>query len=265
MIWIAAYLGAGAAVGFLAGLLGIGGGMTLVPILAALFAAQALAPDYGVHLALGTGMASMMFTSFVSVRAHHGLGSIDWSLVRRFAPGMLAGALTASLATGWISERALAMCYALAAGLGAVQMLRRAPTGPARGLPRPWISTLVMAGIGAICGLMSAGGAFLTVPFMVWCGVPMRSAIGTGAALGWPLAVVGTIGYLLAGLRVQEALPPYTLGFVLLPALAALVVTSMLFAPLGARCMHRLPVPTLKRVFALLLIALGVKMVVAYW
>jgi uncharacterized protein len=264
MIWIAAYLAAGAFVGFLAGLLGIGGGMTLVPILAALFAAQALAPDHSVHLALGTGMASMVFTSFVSVRAHHALGSIDWSLVRRFVPGMLAGAFAASFATSWFSERTLAMCYAVVVGLGAVQMLRRAPPGPARGLPPFWVSTLVMAAIGAICGLMSAGGAFLTVPFMVWCGVSMRSAIGTGAALGWPLAVVGTIGYVLAGLRV-EALPAYSLGFVLLPALVALVVASMLFAPLGARCMHRLPVQTLKRVFALLLIALGVKMVVAYW
>ncbi|MBC7781416.1 MAG: sulfite exporter TauE/SafE family protein [Proteobacteria bacterium] len=264
MIWIAAYLASGAVVGFLAGLLGIGGGMTLVPILSALFAAQALAPGYSVHLALGTAMASAVFTSLASVREYHRLGSVDWQVVRTMVPGLLIGALAATVATGWVSQRALALFFALVACLGATQMLRRAQPVKARARLGPVALTAWTTGIGAICGLMSAGGAFLTVPFMVYCGVPVRTAIATSAALAWPMAVVGTIGYVTSGWSI-EALPSAAVGFVWLPALAALVVTSMLFAPIGARLMHRLPVSTLKRVFALLLYGVAAKMALAYW
>ena len=118
--------------------------------------------------------------------------------------------------------------------------------------------------IGMICGLVSAGGAFLTVPFMLFCGVSMHRAIGTGAAVGIPVAVVGTIGYVVAGLS-APGLPDHTLGFVYLPALAVVVAVSVLLAPVGARFAHRMPVLTLKRVFALLLFLLATKMAVTYW
>ena len=124
MIWIAAYLLSGALVGLLAGLLGLGGGMTLVPILSALFSAQSLAPGYIVHLALGTGMASMVFTSFASVREHHRLGSVDWPVARRMVPGILLGSFAASAASGWFSQRTLAIAYGVIAVVGAAQLLR---------------------------------------------------------------------------------------------------------------------------------------------
>ena len=111
---------------------------------------------------------------------------------------------------------------------------------------------------------VSAGGAFLTVPFMLFCGVSMHVAIGTGAAIGVPIAVIGTIGYILSGLRV-DALPDWSLGFVYLPALAALVAASVLTAPYGARAAHRLPVQTLKRVFACLLYLLAARMLATHW
>ncbi|MGD9945299.1 MAG: sulfite exporter TauE/SafE family protein [Burkholderiaceae bacterium] len=263
-LWLLGYAASGAAVGFLAGLLGIGGGMTLVPVLSALFAVQALAPDHSVHLALGTGMASIVFTSSASVREHHRHGAVDWSIVARLAPGMAAGSLLSTLASGWLPQRVLALAFALIVFAGATQILLGRRPAAGRGLPGPAALAAIGVLIGALCGLVAAGGTFLTIPLMLFCAVPLHTAIGTAAALGIPTAVIGTIGYVWAGLRVPD-LPPYTLGFVLLPALAALVLASMLTAPMGARFAHRLPVATLKRVFACLLYVLAAKMAISYW
>lgn len=264
MIWVAAYLATGAAVGFLAGLLGIGGGMTLVPILTAMFAAQQLAPEHSVHLALGTGMASVMFTSTASMREHHRHQAVDWAVVRRFAPGLVVGTLLSTVASGWVSQRVLAIAFAVIVFAGATQILLGRK--PAAGRTLPGTAGLLFVGvlIGIVCGIVSAGGAFLTVPFMLFCGVTMHIAIGTGAAIGIPIAVVGTIGFVLSGLPVA-GLPSYSIGFVYLPALAALVVASIVTAPYGARAAHRLPVQTLKRVFAFLLYLLAARMLVSFW
>ena len=264
MIWILAYAATGAIVGWLAGLLGIGGGMTLVPILAAMFAAQQLAPDFSVHLALATGMASVMFTSSASVREHHKHLAVDWVIVRRMAPGMVIGTLLSTISSSWIPQRVLALAFALIVFAGATQILLGRKPAPGRTMPGTF--GLVSSGIliGVVCGLVSAGGAFLTVPFMLFCGVSMHMAIGTGAALGVPVAVVGTIGYVLSGLR-AATLPDWSLGFVYLPALAALVATSVPTAPYGARAAHRLPVQTLKRIFACLLYLLAIRMIVTHW
>ena len=258
-----AYVATGAAVGFLAGLLGIGGGMTLVPVLAAMFAAQHFAPAHGVHLALGTGMASVVFTSSSSVRAHHRLGGVDWQLVRRLGPSMVVGTLLSTALSGWVPQRALAIAFAVIVYAGATQLLLGRKPAAARTLPGT--PALVAAGlaIGVVCGLVSAGGAFMTVPFMLFCGVAMTTAIGTGAALGVPVAVVGTIGYVFSGWRVPD-LPPLALGFVYGPALAGLVIGSVLTAPFGARAAHRVPAATLKRVYAVLLYALATKMLWTY-
>jgi uncharacterized protein len=263
-VWWAAYMLAGAIVGFLAGLLGIGGGMTLVPVLAALFAAQQLAPEHTVHLALGTGMASVLFTASASVREHHRHRAVDWRIVARIAPGIVIGTLLSTVASGWISQRALALAFAAIVYGGATQLLLGRKPAAARTLPGTLPLVMVSALIGVISGLVSAGGSFLTVPFMLFCGVAMHTAIGTGAAIGIPVAVIGTIGYVASGLS-TGTLPEYSLGFVYLPALAALVAGSVLTAPLGARAAHRLPVPTLRRVFAALLYVLATRMLLAYW
>jgi len=261
--WLLAYALTGAFVGFLAGLLGIGGGMTLVPILAAMFAAQQFAPGHTVHLALGTGMASVMFTSTASVRMHHRLGGVDWTLVRRLGPAMVVGTLVSTALSGWVPQRALALSFAVIVYAGATQILLGKK--PAAGRTVPGTPALVAIGlaIGVVCGLVSAGGAFLTVPFMLFCGVTMTTAIGTGAAMGVPVAVVGTLGFVFSGWRVAE-LPPLALGFVHLPALAGIVAGSMLTAPWGARLAHRLPVPTLRRIFAGLMYILATKMAWTY-
>ena len=262
--WFATYLAVGAVVGFLAGLLGIGGGMTLVPVLAALFSAQLFAPDHVVHMALATAMASIIFTSTSSVREHIKLGGVDFAIVKRMAPGMVAGTLLSTVAAGWIAQRHLALAFALIVFGGATQMLLNKKPAPGRGLPGAWPLFGFGLLVGIVSGLVSAGGAFLTMPFMILCGVPMRTAIGTGAAMGIPVAVIGTLGYIISGWGL-EGLPPWSLGFVNLVALAGLVITSVLAAPYGARFAHRLPVLTLKRIFAGCLYVLAAKMLMTYW
>ncbi|MDQ6629075.1 MAG: sulfite exporter TauE/SafE family protein [Pseudomonadota bacterium] len=261
--WLLAYFATGAFVGVLAGLLGIGGGMTMVPVLAAMFAAQRLVPEHTVHLALGTGMASIMFTSSASVRTHHRLGGVDWSLVRRLGPAMVAGTLLATTLSGWVPQRALALAFAVIVYAGATQILLGRK--PSAGSALPGAPALLLIGllIGAVCGLVSAGGAFITVPFMLFCGVTMTTAIGTGAALGVPVAIVGTLGYMFSGRHVTD-LPPLALGFVYGPALFGIVAGSMLTAPWGARAAHRIPVASLRRLFAGLLYVLATKMLWTY-
>jgi uncharacterized protein len=264
MIWLAAYLLAGAVVGFLAGLLGIGGGMTLVPVLAALFAAQILTPDHTVHLALATAMASAFFTSTSSALEHRKHGALDWSLVRLMAPGMVTGTLASTFASGWIPQRALALIFAAIVYAAAVQLLLgKKPQGGHRFPSAPAMFAISFV-IGVMSGLVSAGGTFLAMPVMLYYGVAMHTAIGTGAAIVVPVTLIGTLGYMLAGWG-TPGLPPYTVGFVFLPALAAIVAGSVFTAPVGARMAHRLPVLTLKRIFAYLMLALATKMVVTYW
>ena len=263
MSWIAAYLASGLVVGLLAGLLGIGGGLTLVPVLSALLAAPAVAPAHVLHLALGTAMAAVLFTGASSAREHHRLGSVDWAVVKQLGPAMALGTLLSSLASGLLPQRALSLAFAAIAAVAATQMWIGRKPAAARGLPGAAGLWSVGVGIGVVCGLVSAGGTFMTLPFMLWCGVPMRTAIGTAAALGLPVAAFGTAGYVISGWGVG-GLPAGTVGFVLLPALVPVVLASMAMAPLGARLSHRLPVATLRRIFALVLYALAAKMALAY-
>jgi len=256
MTWFAIYALAGAFVGFLAGLLGIGGGMTLVPVLSALYTAQSLAPDHTVHLALGTAMASVVFTSSSSVRAHHRHGAVDWSIVRSMAPGLVAGSLVGPQIASALPARTMAAVFTLFMWFTAFRMVRNAPPKPSRELPGAAGLFGVGAGIGLLSGIVGAGGAFLSVPFMVRCNVRMHAAVATSAALGLPIALAATVGFVYAGLR-KTGLPPYSVGYVYLPALAAFVAASMLSAPYGARVAHSWDVARLKRVFAVLMTALG--------
>ncbi len=264
MIWLAVYAFTGAAIGFFAGLLGVGGGMTLVPILAAMFTAQALSADHTVHLALATAMASAAITSSASVREHHRLGAVDWAVVKRVLPGMMTGSLLSTLASGWFTQRALAIAFAVIVYLAATQMLLGKKPHAARALPTAIPLFFIGACIGVFSGLVSAGGTFLLMPVMLYCGIAMHTAIGTGAAIGIPVTFIGTLGYIAAGRRVT-GLPEFHLGFVFIPALIALVAGSLITAPFGARMAHRLPVMTLKRIFALVMFLLASKMALTYW
>lgn len=263
MGWLA-YLGIGALVGFAAGLLGIGGGVVMVPLLVLVFRAHGLPPEHLLHLALGTALAAMVFTSMSSMRAHHVHGAVDWKIARAMSPGMLAGSFIAALIAGLIPTRPLAIAFTGLVFYAATQILLNLKPPGSRELPGPVGLFGAAAVIGAVSSLLAAGGAFLTIPFLAWCKVPLRRAIGTAAANGLPIAIAGTAGYIMQGLRVSD-LPSPNIGYVYLPALALVVMTSIPAAPLGARLAHRLPVKRLRTLFAMLLYFFAVRMLVGVW
>jgi uncharacterized membrane protein YfcA len=263
MPW-AAYLGIGALVGFAAGLLGIGGGVVMVPLLVLVFSEQGLPPQHVLHVALGTAMAAMVFTSLASMRAHHAHGAVDWRIARAMSPGILVGSFAAALLAGLIPTRPLALLFTALVFYAATQILLDLKPSSTRELPGTAGIFGAGAVIGAVSSLVAAGGAFLTIPFLTWCKVPLRRAIGTAAANGFPIALAGTAGYVLHGMRVL-GLPAPSIGYVYLPALALVVATSILAAPLGARLAHRLPIKQLRTLFAVLLYAFAVRMLVGIW
>lgn len=264
MDWWWAYLAIGVVVGFLAGLLGIGGGMVLVPMLVFVFTAKGFPAEHMMHFALATAMASVAFTSLSSVRAHHRHAGVDWAVARAMAPGIVVGSLGAALAAGFIPTRPLAVFFAAFMFYAAAQMFFGSKSVASRKLPGPPGLFAAGAGIGAVSSVLAAGGAFLSIPFLVRCNVSLRRAIGTAAANGFPIAIAGTIGYVWHGLRVPD-LPAGSLGFVYLPALALVVAASMPLAPLGARLAHWLPVRRLRVVFSLMLLALALRMLANLW
>ena len=263
MEWLA-YLGIGVLVGFAAGLLGIGGGVVMVPLLVFVFAASGIAADQVLHIALGTALAAMVFTSLSSMGAHHAHGAVDWKIARSLSPGMLVGSFGAALAAGLIPTRPLAVGFTALVFYAATQILLDLKPPGSRELPGGPGLFAAGAIIGAVSSLVAAGGAFLTIPFLTWCKVPLRRAIGTAAANGLPIAIAGTAGYVINGIR-AEGLPAFSVGYVYLPALALIVSTSMLTAPLGARLAHRLPVRRLRTIFALMLYGFAAKMLIGLW
>ena len=262
--WWLSYPVLGAFVGFFAGLLGIGGGGIMVPMLTTLFVAQGFTPEQVVHMALGTSMAAIVTTSLSSLRAHHSHGAVRWDIVRWIAPGILLGTFSATFIAALMSTRWLAGFFACFMAYVALQMLINVKPKPSRELPGPVGMSAAGFGIGALSAMVAIGGGSLSVPFMTWCNVRMQQAIGTSAAIGLPIAVAGTIGYLINGWNATE-LPQYSLGYIYLPALLLVTVVSALTAPLGASLTHRLPVATLKKIFAGVLILLCLKMLHAIY
>jgi uncharacterized membrane protein YfcA len=262
--WWPAYLAIGAVVGFFAGLLGIGGGLVMVPMLVFVFRAQGFPAEHLMHLALATAMATIAFTSLSSVRAHHAHGAVDWTVARAMVPGILAGALAASLVAGLIPTRPLAVMFTVLGFYAATQMLFEVRPKSTRELPGAAGVFAAGAVIGGVSSLLAAGGAFLSIPFLTWCNVPLRRAIGTAAANGFPIAVAGTAGYVLQGLR-AEGLPAWSFGYVYLPGLLFVVTTSVFAAPYGARVAHRTPVARLRVIFALVMYVLATRMLVSLW
>ena len=254
-------LAVGAAVGFLAGLLGIGGGMTLVPLLAILFAAHRFPAEHVVHMAVATATATMVFTAMSSARAHQRRGAVLWHVVLAMGPGVVLGSLIGPQIASALSTRAFAALFGAFTWFAAARMVVPRPAAPlTHELPGRAGLFSVGAGIAAIASMVGAGGAFLVVPFLGRHDVKIHNAVATSAALGFPIAAAATVGFIVAGLRATD-LPPWSLGFVYLPAMAAVVVASMLFAPLGASVAHRWPAARLRRAFAVLLFTLGAYMV----
>ena len=256
---VLAYLLTGLVAGFFAGLLGVGGGVVVVPVLTIIFTGVGFPAREVLHLALGTSMATILFTSVSSLRAHHGHQAVLWPVMGRMTPGVLVGTLLGAQLAAMVPSRALSIFFVGFMIFVAVQMIAGLRPKPTRSLPG-WPG-LGLAGIviGGIASLAAIGGGALTVPYLIWCNVRPHAAIGTSAAVGLPIAIGGSLGYVWNGWG-HPGLPPGSLGFIYLPALGVILIASVLMAPLGARMAHRLPIKVLKRVFAGLLLGLSAKM-----
>lgn len=253
------YLATGAFAGVLAGLLGVGGGLIIVPLLTFVFTAQQLPETYILHLALGTSLASIMFTSVSSLRAHHSRGAVNWQVVKGITFGILTGTFCGSWVAAQLSTGFLRIFFVVFLYYVALQMLLNIRPKPSREVPGKGALFAMGNLIGGVSSLVGIGGGSLSVPFLVWCNLSIHNAVGTSAAIGFPIAVAGALGYTLNGLAVAD-LPPGSLGFVYLPALVGIALASICTAPFGARLAHSLPVTRLKKAFALLLLIMGTKM-----
>lgn len=250
----------GLCTGFLAGLLGIGGGMIMVPFMTIILTNRGVAPELTIKMAIATSMATIVFTSISSVRAHHKRGAVRWDLVQKLAPGIVLGGMLASMGVfALLKGSSLAIFFALFVGFSATQMYLDKKPPPSREIP----GTVGLLGAGSIIGFLSglvgAGGGFISVPFMTWVNVSIHNAVATSAALGFPIALASATGYVLSGLKLEH-LPPYSLGYIWLPGLLVIASCSVLTAPLGAKAAHKLPVKRLKRVFASILYLLAAYM-----
>ncbi len=259
MIFLAGYLLLGLCAGVIAGLLGVGGGLVMVPFLTWAFLEQGFPAHYNMHMALGTSLAIIVLTSVSSLRAHHAHGAVRWAAVRRISPGIILGTVAGALAAAHLSDRGLKWFFTLFLAYAATQMLLGFKPAAQRDLPG-WPGMTVAGGvIGLVSSWVGIGGGTLSVPFLTWCNVRFQEAIGTSSAIGLPIALSGLAGYALAGWQVP-GLPAYSLGFVYLPALCAVAAGSVLSAPWGARLTHRLPLARLKRIFAALLYLIAARM-----
>lgn len=253
----ALYLLLGSVAGVLAGLFGVGGGLIIVPVLVFSFSAQGFAPEILTHLAVGTSLATIAFTSINSVREHHRRGAVQWNLVRWLTPGILGGAAVGGVTAALINGPALQKIIGVFAIIIAIQLALNLT--PKAGRPHPKHPELIAAGgvIGWASAIFGIGGGSLTVPFLVWRSVAIQKAVATSAACGFPIAVAGAVVFMVTGWQ-NIQLPEWSIGFVYLPALLGIALTSVFFARFGAKLAHKLSPVLLKRLFALLLTVVGI-------
>ena len=275
-LYLLIYLAAGVFVGFFAGLLGIGGGSVMVPILSLTFVKLGYSNEHVIHMALATSMATILPGAFASTRTHHAHKAVNWEVVKKMTPGILVGTLVGTVfayfsSTTFLKYFFVSFMFFLAAQLVFGLKPKAAPAklgvaGSEAQANRTLPKTAGMVSFGALMGFVSSlagiGGAVLTISFLTWCNVKIHEAIGTSAAVGFPIALAGTVGYVVTGMMDHD-LPEWSLGYVYMPAFFGIALTSFFAAPIGAELAHKLPVAMLKKVFMVFLVALAIKMAIS--
>ena len=250
----------GIGIGFIAGLLGIGGGMLMVPFLMFFLDQVGTAPDITLKMAIATAMSTIVFTSISSVKAHHKKQAVRWDLVKGLAPGIVLGSLISSVGIFSVFKGStLAYFFEAFVFFSATQLFINKKPKPSRQMPETPGMVLAGAPIGFMSGLVGAGGGFISVPFMVWCNINIRNAVATSAALGFPIALANALGYVASGWSLAGR-PDGALGFIWIPGMLLIAMCSVLTAPIGVKVAHTLPVKQLSRVFAFVLYALSIYM-----
>lgn len=255
----ASYLLLGAFAGITAGLLGVGGGLIIVPVLVFIFSSHQFPTETIVHIAVGTSLASIVMTSISSTWAHHKHRAVLWPVFWKLVPGIILGTFIGAVIADAMNAYSLRTFFGVFELLVAAQMAMNIKPAAHRKLPNWFGTSSAGTGIGALSAIVGIGGGTLTVPFLLWCNTNMRKAVATSAACGLPIAVTGVVAYTLTGLN-EASLPSGAIGYIYWPAFMGIVITSILFAPVGAHLAHRLPINVLKKIFAVLLAVLGVRM-----
>ncbi|MCF6218265.1 MAG: sulfite exporter TauE/SafE family protein [Gammaproteobacteria bacterium] len=255
------YLALGLIAGATAGLLGLGGGVIIVPALYMLFGAQGLPSEQVMHMAIGTSLATIIFTSLSSIYSHHQQGSVQWPQLRQLLPGIILGVVAGSLMADQLESRTLRILFGFFELLVAAQILFSLIPKSPRSAHSRWVYSVAGSATGAVSALLGIGGGSLMVPFLSWCGVNMRRAVATSAACGFPIALVGTASFIWLGEANHQQALPWAVGYIYLPALAGILLTSLLTARLSAQRVHKIPQLILKRIFAAVLVLVGLKMI----
>jgi len=255
-----ALLVAGAAGGFIAGLLGVGGGIVIVPALFFLLTALDVSEAIRMHVAVGSSLSTIVVTSLISARSHNKRGTVDFDLLKEWGPGVVVGVFAGSAVAAFIDGETLTGIFAVIAFIMAFYMaFGRSEWRIAERPPRGLVGYTMSSVIGAISALMGIGGGTLSVPLLSLFNFPIHRAVGTAAAIGCLIGIPGTLGFMIAGWG-EPDLPRFSIGYVNLLALALVMPTSMIFAPLGARAAHALPVRGLRLAFAFFLAATALRM-----
>ncbi|HET8708420.1 MAG TPA: sulfite exporter TauE/SafE family protein [Pseudomonadales bacterium] len=244
--------------GLLSGLLGVGGGIVVVPVLIITFRLLGFSSDVLTHMAVGTSLGTILMTSLSSVRHHHLNKAVIWPLVCSMGAGMLLGALMGAFLADALKGRVLQWLFGGFAEIIAFQMALGLKPKGARQLPGKGIQVLVGVVVGAISAVFGIGGGSLTVPYLTWCNIRIQQAVGTSAACGWPIALSGAAGFIYTGWN--KTLPAWSVGYIYLPALVGIAVTSIIFAKWGAQYAHKLPEAKLKKIFSAVLALVGLKL-----
>lgn len=261
IFFIALYLALGALAGTTAGLFGIGGGLVIVPVLIFSFDLQGISNEIAAHLAVGTSLATIVLTSISSIRSHHLHQAVRWDIVRAMAVGIVIGAVVGALTASMLSGASLELIIGVFLLVMALKMLLDVNPRPGHDVPGKVGLGVAGTGIGWASAIFGIGGGTLTVPFLSWCNLRVQHAVGTSAACGFPIAMAGALANVGTGWNHPE-LPTLSFGFIYLPAFASIVATSVFFARVGANLAHRLDAGFLKKIFALLLIVVGVRFLI---
>lgn len=251
----------GSIVGVFAGLLGIGGGLIIVPVL--IYMLQHLlgiSVEDGMPIAIATSLSTVIFTGLSSARTHFKLGNIDTNIVSVCSIGIAVGASLGAFFATLISGVVLQRIFAGLVILVALQMIFGRNRVSKNTLGKPKLASIGL-GSGFIAALMGIGGGALIVPVLVWFQVNIKKAIGCAALCGVVIALFGTFSFVISGWN-KPYLPAYSLGYVFLPATIGIVITSMLTAPIGAKLTAKLDTIKLKRIFAIFLVIVSIRMII---
>jgi len=258
---IMSYLIAGIFAGLTAGLFGVGGGLIVVPILVVAFQWQGFSPEILTHLAIGTSLATIIFTSASSIFSHHQKAAVRWSIFKPMSLGIMLGAVLGVFTVVQLDGPILKKLFGIFAILVALKMLLKVEMASKKTLPGNPVFVFAGVVVAWVSSIFGIGGGTLTVPFLSRYQIEMKQIVGTSAACGLPIAIFATLSNVLIGADIP-GLPEWSVGFVYLPALLGIVLTSVLFAKVGANLAHYLPGALLSRLFSVFLMLVGIKFLI---